>query len=89
MSLEDDHILPANETIDCDSDRTLATVATSINFDALDQAKINRKMSTTGWRIAQSMVFSPQECIANEEDEIIRNDSVVVRNPVPTSVINI
>ncbi len=81
--------MPAGETIDCDFDRTLATVASSINFDALDQAKINRNMSITGWRVAQSMAFSPQECIANEEDEMIRIDSVVIRNPVPTSLINI
>jgi len=81
--------LPAGETIDCDSDRTLATVASSINFEALDQAKINRKMSITGGRVAQSMAFSPQEYITNEEDETIRNDSVVIRNLVPTSAVNI
>ena len=52
LTLEDEHILPTGETIDCDFDRSEATVASSINFEALDQAKINRKMSITGWRVA-------------------------------------
>ena len=59
MTLEDEHILPAGETIDGDSESTEATVSSSINFDALTKAKISRRMSMTGWRVAQSMAFSP------------------------------
>ena len=50
--MEEEQILPVGETVDTEFDKTVANVGSSINFDALKKAKIDRKMTTTGWYVA-------------------------------------
>ena len=52
MTMEEEQILPVGETVDTEFDKTVANVGSSINFDAIEKAKIDRKMTTTGWYVA-------------------------------------